>query len=38
MITCHNYDNWRSLEALNVSWSEVVALVLNVDERNAWMY
>jgi hypothetical protein len=28
MITSHNYGTWRSLEALNVSWDEVLALVL----------
>jgi hypothetical protein len=38
MITSHNYDPWRDLEALNVSWDEVLALVLNVSEWNAWVY
>jgi hypothetical protein len=37
MITSHNYSTWRSLGALNVSWSDVVALVLNEGECNAWM-
>jgi hypothetical protein len=31
-ITSHNYGTWRSLEALNVSWDEVLALVLNVSD------
>jgi hypothetical protein len=26
------------LEALNVSWNEFLALVLNVDVLNAWVY
>jgi hypothetical protein len=37
MITSHNYDTWRSLGGLNVSWSDVLALVLNVDEWSVWM-
>jgi hypothetical protein len=37
MITSHNYDTWRSLEALNVPWNEVLALVLNENEWDAWM-
>jgi hypothetical protein len=37
MITSHNYGTWRGLEALNVSWDEVLALVLNVSEWNAWI-
>jgi hypothetical protein len=37
MITSHNYDTWRSLEALNVSWDEVLAIVFNVNEWDAWM-
>jgi hypothetical protein len=37
MITSHDYGTWRSLGALNVSWSDVLALVLNVNEWNAWM-
>jgi hypothetical protein len=37
MITSHNYYTWRSLEALKVSWDEVLALVLNVIEWDAWM-
>jgi hypothetical protein len=32
MITSHNYGTWRGLEALNVSWDEVLALILNVSE------
>jgi hypothetical protein len=32
MITSHNYGTWRSLEALNVSSDEVLALVLNENE------
>jgi hypothetical protein len=32
MITSRNYSTWRDLEALNVSWDEVLALVLNVSE------
>jgi hypothetical protein len=38
MITSHNYDTWRGLEALNVSWNGLLALVLNVCEYNAWIY
>jgi hypothetical protein len=30
MITICNYGTWRGLEALNVSWNELLALVLNV--------
>jgi hypothetical protein len=37
MITTHNYSTWRSLEDLNVSWDEVLDLVLNENEWNAWM-
>jgi hypothetical protein len=37
MITTHNYGTWRSLGALNVSLSDVLAIVLNVDEWNAWV-
>jgi hypothetical protein len=37
MITSHTYGTWRSLEFLNVSWSDVLALVLSVDEWNAWI-
>jgi hypothetical protein len=37
MITSHNYGTWRDLEALNVSWDGVLALVLNVSEWDAWM-
>jgi hypothetical protein len=32
MITSPNYGIWRRLGALNVSWSDVLALVLNVNE------
>jgi hypothetical protein len=32
MITSHNYGTWKSLGALNVSWDEMLALVLNEDE------
>jgi hypothetical protein len=38
MITSHNNDTWRGLEPLNVSWNEVLAIVLNVSEWNAWMF
>jgi hypothetical protein len=31
MITSHNYVTWRSLEALNVSWDEVLGCL---DEVN----
>jgi hypothetical protein len=37
MTTSQNYGTWRSLEALNVSWDEVLALVLNKNEWDAWM-
>jgi hypothetical protein len=37
MITSHSYGTWRDLKALNVSWDEVLALVLNVSEWNAWI-
>jgi hypothetical protein len=37
MITSHNYDTWRDLKALNVSWDEVLALVLDESEWKAWM-
>jgi hypothetical protein len=37
MITRHNYGTWRSLEALNASWDEVLALLLNDNECDAWM-
>jgi hypothetical protein len=37
MITSHNYGTWRSLGAWNVSRNGMIALVLNVDEWNAWM-
>jgi hypothetical protein len=37
MITSHNYDTWRDLKAFNVSWDEVLALVLNVSESDAWI-
>jgi hypothetical protein len=37
MITSHNYGTWRGLEALNVSWDEVFALVLNVSKCDAWI-
>jgi hypothetical protein len=37
MITSHNYGTWRDLKALNVSWDEVLALVLIVSEWNAWI-
>jgi hypothetical protein len=36
MITSHNYGIRRYL-ALNVPWDEVLALVLNVGEWNAWV-
>ena len=36
MITSHNYGTWIDLEALNVSWDGVLALVLNVSEWDAW--
>jgi hypothetical protein len=32
MITSRNYVTWRGLEALNVSWNELLALVLNMSE------
>jgi hypothetical protein len=32
-----NCDTWRGLEALNVSWNELLALILNVDVLNAWV-
>jgi hypothetical protein len=32
MITSRNYGTWRGLETLNVSWNELLALVLNVSE------
>jgi hypothetical protein len=35
MVTSHNYGTWMSLGALNVSWNEVSALVLNVNELDA---
>jgi hypothetical protein len=35
MITSHNYGTWTSLGTLNVSWDEVNALVLNVNEWDA---
>jgi hypothetical protein len=31
MNTSHNYGTWKSLGALNVFWSDVVALVSNVN-------
>jgi hypothetical protein len=36
----HNHDSstWRIFGALNVYLSEVLALVLNVNEWNAWVY
>jgi hypothetical protein len=37
MTTCLNCGTWRGLEALDVSWNEFLALVLNVSELNAWM-
>jgi hypothetical protein len=37
MTTSHNYGTWRGLEALNLSWDEVLAFVLNVSEWNVWM-
>jgi hypothetical protein len=37
MITSHNCGTWRCLEALNVSWDGVFALVLNVSEWDAWV-
>jgi hypothetical protein len=37
MITSHNYGTWRGLETLNVPWNDMLALVLNVSEWNAWM-
>jgi hypothetical protein len=37
MITSHNYGTWWSLEVLNVSWDEVLALVLNENEWDAWI-
>jgi hypothetical protein len=37
MITSHNYGTCRDLEALNVSWNGVLALVLNVCEWDAWI-
>jgi hypothetical protein len=33
-----NYGTWRRLKALNVSWNEFLALVLNVDALNALVY
>jgi hypothetical protein len=38
LITCLNCGTWRGLEALNVSWNGLLALVLNVCEYNAWVY
>jgi ribosomal protein S14 len=38
LITCLNCGTWRGLEALNVSWNEFLAPVLNVYEWNAWMF
>jgi hypothetical protein len=35
MITSHNYGTWRGLKALNVSWDEVLALVLNENFQKA---
>jgi hypothetical protein len=32
MIISHNYVTCRSLRALNVYWTDVLVLVLNVDE------
>jgi hypothetical protein len=32
-----NCGTWRGLEALNVSWNEFLALVLNVDVLNVWV-
>jgi hypothetical protein len=32
-----NCGTWRGLEALDVSWNEFLALVLNVYEWSAWM-
>jgi hypothetical protein len=37
MITSHYYGTWRSFGGLNVSWDEVLALVLNENEWDAWM-
>jgi hypothetical protein len=37
MITSHNYGTWMSFGALDVSWDEMLALVLNEKEWNAWM-
>jgi hypothetical protein len=37
MITCLNCGTWSVLEALNVSWNRLLALVLNVYEWNAWV-
>jgi hypothetical protein len=37
MITSHHYGTWKDVEGLNVSWDEVLALVLNVSEWNAWV-
>jgi hypothetical protein len=37
MTTSCNYGTWRDLEALNVSWNELLALVLNVKEWKAWI-
>jgi hypothetical protein len=37
MITSLNCGTWRCLEALDVSWDGVFALVLNVSEWDAWM-
>jgi hypothetical protein len=37
MITSHNYDTWMNLGALNVSWDEVNALVVNENECDAWV-
>jgi hypothetical protein len=32
MIISRNYGTWRGLEALNVSWNELLVLVLNASE------
>jgi hypothetical protein len=37
MITGNNYGTWMGLGALNVSWDEVCALVLNENEWDAWI-
>jgi hypothetical protein len=36
MISFLNSETWREMEALNVSWIGLLALVLNVEGWNAW--